>query len=114
MTGGTAGLGLETTLQLAKAGARVIALSSTEARGQAALKKVKAQLPDAQVEWQHLNLMSVKACVESAEVLKDKVERIDILVACAGVGSGYSVSEDGIEGQFALNHLGRTIDCIRV
>lgn len=41
VTGGTAGIGLETSLQLASHGARVIMLSSTEARGQAAIREIK-------------------------------------------------------------------------
>ncbi len=105
VTGGTAGIGLETSLQLAIHGARVIMLSSTEARGKEAVRQIKAK-SGKDAEWMPLSLASIKGSARAAKEVREKVERIDILIANAGTGGGYDLTEDGFVKTMGINHLG--------
>lgn len=55
-----------------------------------------------------LNLSSIKGSAQAAHQLREKVKSIDILVANAGVGGGYAMTDDGFEWSFGVNHLGMT------
>ena len=105
VTGGTSGIGLESAIQLASHGADVIILGSSAQKGAAGIKTIKEKTGK-DVRFLQLNLSSIKASQGAAEKLKKMVKKIDILIANAGVGNGSSLSEDGYEGIFALNHLG--------
>ena len=56
VTGANSGLGFETARQLAAHGARVMLTSRSEAKGQAAVDRIKAESPDALVEFRVLDL----------------------------------------------------------
>lgn len=104
VTGGTSGIGLETAVQLAQHGADVIILGSSEARGQSAVTLIRARTGRT-VRWVYLNLFSVRSAKEAAEAVKGSVDRIDILVANAGIASSTALSEDGYEAIFACNRM---------
>ncbi|KAK5991680.1 Short-chain dehydrogenase TIC 32 [Cladobotryum mycophilum] len=54
-----------------------------------------------------LNLASLEAVRKAATEVLDHVNKIDVMICTAGVmGTPYQKSEDGIELQFAVNHLG--------
>lgn len=107
ITGGNAGIGLETAVGLAKLGARVLLTSRDAAKGTAAVEDVRARSGSGEVEVVPLDLASlasVRAC--AAEIL-ERVPRLDVLVANAGLVNGKrSETADGFEMTFGVNHLG--------
>jgi NAD(P)-dependent dehydrogenase (short-subunit alcohol dehydrogenase family) len=87
VTGATGGLGYETALALAKAGADVIVAGRDERKGQAAIEKIRNEAPHAQASFGHLdlaNLASIAVFSERAlsrQSLADQQRRRDGLAA---------------------------------
>lgn len=108
ITGATGGLGLETALGLAGAGAEVVVTGRNPDKGAAALRTIRATHPNANVRFETLDLSSLAAITAFAERLPASTGRIDILVENAGVMAPNDRREttDGFELQFGTNHLG--------
>lgn len=105
VTGGNAGLGRETALMLAYKGASVVITARNTAKAEEARSYVLANVPGADVSVEPLDLASLGTVAACAERLAER--EIDILVCNAGVmGLQRSVTEDGFETQFGVNHLG--------
>ncbi|XP_065676210.1 WW domain-containing oxidoreductase-like [Hydra vulgaris] len=108
ITGANSGIGFETALALSLHGCHVILACRTKVKGEQAasliLKKQKIPVKVDVVECDLASLDSVKRC---AETILLKKWTIKILICNAGVmGLPYSLSSDGIESTFAINHLG--------
>lgn len=105
---GVGGLGYETALGLAKAGAEVILAGRNEEKGMVALTALRAAVPGAGVEFERLDLASLQSVNDFAERMKVRGEPIDILINNAGIMSppDRQSSADGYELQFAVNYLG--------
>ncbi|PRC53632.1 short-chain dehydrogenase, partial [Mycobacterium sp. ITM-2017-0098] len=59
------------------------------------------------VEVQEMDLTSLAAIRTAADALKDRFERIDLLINNAGVmTTPKGTTKDGFELQFGTNHLG--------
>ncbi len=107
VTGANSGLGLQTSLQLARAGARVLLACRDPRRAQTAVDTVLRSVPQATVEVVPLDLASLASVREAAADVAARTERLDLLVANAGVMAvPRQVTEDGFELQLATNHLG--------
>jgi NAD(P)-dependent dehydrogenase (short-subunit alcohol dehydrogenase family) len=105
VTGANSGIGLVTARELARKGARVVLACRSEARGEAAVDRLRAELPDARVELSRLDLGDLASVREFAAGFP--YERLDILVDNAGVMAlPYGTTADGFETQFGVNHLG--------
>jgi NAD(P)-dependent dehydrogenase (short-subunit alcohol dehydrogenase family) len=99
VTGASSGLGLATTRELARAGARVVLAVRDVAKGQAAARTVAGT-----TEVRELELTSLASIRQFAATWDDD---IDILVNNAGVMLvPYGKTEDGFERQIGTNHLG--------
>ena len=107
VTGANSGLGLQTSLALARKGARVLMGCRDAERAAAAVKQIRDAAPSAGVEIVPLDLASLDAVrTASADVL-ERTDRLDILVNNAGVMAiPRRVTADGYEMQFGTNHLG--------
>jgi NAD(P)-dependent dehydrogenase (short-subunit alcohol dehydrogenase family) len=107
VTGANSGLGLATTRELARHGARVVMAVRDETRGHQAKASVEAAVPEARLEVRRLDLadlVSVRAFTDAVHT--DKVP-VDVLVNNAGVMMPpRGLSPQGQEIQFASNHLG--------
>ncbi len=105
VTGGTGGLGFETGLQLARAGARVILAGRDSVKGAAAIAKIHPTTR-ADVRFEMLDLANLTSIKAFAERMQD--ETIDLLVNNAGVMTPPTrkVTVDGFELQFGTNFLG--------
>lgn len=105
ITGSTHGIGLESAAVLAGMGARVIVLGRDAGRV-ADAREVVAARSGAAVESYLCDLSSLRAVNRLAdEVLRD-VPRLDVLINNAGsVYARRTLTEDGIEATFAVNHL---------
>jgi NAD(P)-dependent dehydrogenase (short-subunit alcohol dehydrogenase family) len=76
-------------------------------KGKAAADRIAAESPGADVVLQRLDLSSLESIREAAGELRDRYERIDLLVNNAGVmWTGQARTADGYDLQFGTNHLG--------
>lgn len=106
ITGGNAGIGLETAKGLAKQGGHVVIVSRDPQKGNAALAEINAVATGPQAEMLVADLSSQKQVRQLAAEFLEKYDRLDVLVNNAGAFfSEYGETEDGIERQFAINHL---------
>jgi NAD(P)-dependent dehydrogenase (short-subunit alcohol dehydrogenase family) len=108
VTGATGGLGYETALALAGAGAEVMLTGRNETKGNAALVAIRAQHPRALISYQHLDLASLASVREFAERFTHEHAALDLLINNAGVMTPPARKEtaDGFELQFGTNYLG--------
>jgi len=105
---GPGGLGFETALGLAGAGARVILAGRNPDKGAAALAAIKAQTPGADVAFAALDLASLGSVEACAAALLKELPRLDLLINNAGVMAPSTRQEtaDGFELQLGVNYLG--------
>jgi NAD(P)-dependent dehydrogenase (short-subunit alcohol dehydrogenase family) len=85
IAGATGGLGLETTLALARARADVVLTGSTAQKGQAALNAIRAPHPSTVIRYPHLDLASLASVRRFAEQFADAHSSLDLLNNSAGV-----------------------------
>jgi NAD(P)-dependent dehydrogenase (short-subunit alcohol dehydrogenase family) len=107
ITGGNAGIGRETAVGLARKGAHVVFTSRDAARGSEALADIKRRSGSASVDVMSLDLASLASVREFASAFLDRYDRLDVLIDNAGLVLGSrTVTEDGYETTFQVNHLG--------
>lgn len=107
ITGGNAGIGKATALALAKKGAEIVITSRSEIKAKEAVAEIKKSSGNDKVDYVSIDLSSQKSVRQAAEELKAKCLKIDVLINNAGCYvSDLQLNEDGLEMQFATNHLG--------
>ena len=107
ITGGNAGIGKETAVNLARLGAHVIVTARNPSRGAAALEEIRTRSGSADIEVMALDLASFASIRAFAKQLLDQQDRLDVLVNNAGlVLNKRQETADGFEMQFGVNHLG--------
>ena len=103
VTGANSGIGYEVTRALAAKGATVIMAVRDEEKGTAAAERLRAEHPDASVLPRLLDL----ADLDTVRTFAATVTKADVLINNAGVMMPpRSLSVQGYELQFAVNHLG--------
>lgn len=106
VTGSNSGLGLETARALAARGATVVMACRSLARAEQARQELMPQA-EGPVDLLELDLADLRATVRAASAFSDRWGRLDLLINNAGVmAPPRSLSRDGYELQFAINHLG--------
>jgi len=106
VTGGNSGIGFETALALANAGASVIIISRNQEKAEAAVKSIKAKSQNKNVDFVLADLSSQKSIKDAAKYIIRDFEQVDVLVNNAGTWfSKLVLTEDGVERQFAVNQL---------
>lgn len=106
ITGGTAGIGLVTARQLARRGANVVIVGRDAPRGQAAVAAIDAAAGTARARFIAADLSSIAAIHDLATAVCADHPRLDVLLNNAGGMWGKrTLSPDGIEMTFAVNHL---------
>ena len=107
VTGANTGLGFETAQALAAHGASVVLAVRNLEKGKAAAARIAAAAPGASVTVQELDLASLDSIRAAAAELRAAYQRIDLLIANAGVMyPPRQRTGDGFELQFGTNHLG--------
>lgn len=107
VTGANTGIGEETALGLAKLGATVVIVCRDRDRGEAAQRKIKQQSRNDRLELMICDFSSLNSIRQFAKDFKQLHDRLDLLVNNAGVVlRERSMTEDGLESTFAINHLG--------
>ena len=96
VTGANSGIGWNTALELARAGAEVILTARTKAKGQDAVDRIRRQLPQAKVRFELLDLASQRSVRAFAAKVNGEA-KLDLLVNNAGVMRlpQRQVTEDG-------------------
>lgn len=107
VTGATGGLGYETALALAQAGANVILAGRNDAKGRAAVEKIHAVHPRATIAFEKLDLASLTSVTDFAKGFASAHSALDLLVNNAGVMAPPTrqTTLDGFELQFGTNYL---------
>ena len=108
ITGANSGIGLETAVDLAKRNARVILACRSMEKGEKAAIHVKERSGNNNVVFVELDLSCLKSVRAFAAKIFEDEPRIDILINNAGVmmPPKRSLTVDGFEMQFGVNHLG--------
>jgi NAD(P)-dependent dehydrogenase (short-subunit alcohol dehydrogenase family) len=107
VTGANSGLGFETSLGLARSGARVVLACRDQARGADALDRLHREVPDAGAELGRLDLADLASVETFAAGFRAAHDQLDILVNNAGVMAiPRRQTADGFEMQLGTNHLG--------
>jgi NAD(P)-dependent dehydrogenase (short-subunit alcohol dehydrogenase family) len=107
VTGATGGLGYETALALAKAGAEVILTGRDDRKGQSAIEKISREVIGAKMSYEHLDLASLASIADFAQRMGVR-QSLDLLINNAGVMAlpRRQTTADGFEMQFGTNYLG--------
>eukprot|EP01104_Vermistella_antarctica_P017985 TRINITY_DN6523_c0_g1_i1.p2 TRINITY_DN6523_c0_g1~~TRINITY_DN6523_c0_g1_i1.p2 ORF type:complete len:324 (-),score=77.79 TRINITY_DN6523_c0_g1_i1:1886-2857(-) len=111
VTGGSSGLGIETARALAIQGATVyIAVRNIE-KGEAVAVDIRASCGHDRVHTHLLDLGSIASARQSAQAFAAAHDALHILVDNAGIMAlpKLTLSDDGIEKQFATNHIGHFV-----
>ena len=96
-----------TARELARHGAHVIMAVRNEQKGHEALKTIRAELPQANLELRRVDLGDLESVRRLADGIAAEGMAIDVLVNNAGIMMPpRSLSPQGHESQFAANHLG--------
>ena len=105
ITGGSRGIGQVAAVNLADMGASVVIVARDQTRGEAVLAEVEAKTGHT-ADLLLADLSSMEAVRNLAQEFRARYDRLDVLVNNAGaVFSQRSVTVDGYERTFALNHL---------
>ncbi len=83
VTGANRGLGFETCRQLAKRNLRVVLTSRSESKGQAAVDKLRAE--GLEVFYHQLDVIDIGSIERLDKFIREKFDRLDVLVNNAGV-----------------------------
>ena len=107
ITGGNAGIGTETAIDLAKRGAKVIIACRSKERGEKAVEEIRTESGSEAISLKILNLASFTSIKAFAADFIKTEPQLDILINNAGIMMcPFSKTEDGHETQFGVNHLG--------
>jgi len=107
VTGANTGIGLAAAAVLAGHGATVVLACRDLDKAKQAADRITAAAPGAAVELQLLDLAALASVRAAAGELRDRYDRIDLLVNNAGVmWTPRRTTADGFELQFGTNHLG--------
>ncbi|XP_020246978.1 short-chain dehydrogenase TIC 32, chloroplastic-like isoform X2 [Asparagus officinalis] len=107
VTGATNGIGKETARVLALRGAKVIIPSRTLESGTKVKESLLEQNPSAKLQVLEMDLSSLHSVDSFARSFSSSNKHLNILINNAGImACPFQLSKDGIELQFATNHLG--------
>ncbi len=106
VTGATSGIGLVTSRELARQGARVVVVGRNPAKLDATVRQIQAQTGSRVVESLQCDLSSLDQVRELARQFRERHPRLDVLVNNAGgMRLQRELTADGLEMTFAVNHL---------
>lgn len=107
VTGSNTGLGRETAKVLAGKNAEVILAVRNIKKGEDAIRDIKSEYPNSNVNVMELDLSSLKSIKDFSTKFNSIYKQLNLLINNAGVMMPpYSKTEDGFESQFGINHLG--------
>ncbi|ETV90373.1 hypothetical protein H310_14827 [Aphanomyces invadans] len=109
VTGASSGIGLVTARELARKGCHVIFAGRSREKTLGVIHQVARSLQTAttQLEFMHVDLMNLTSVHAFVNAFRHRNLPLHILINNAGVmAPPFTLSNDGIESQFATNHVG--------
>ncbi|KAL0665254.1 hypothetical protein Bca4012_102092 [Brassica carinata] len=107
VTGGTSGIGLEAARVLGMRGAHVIIAARNTKAANESKEMILKMNPNARIDYIQLDLSSIKSVRSFVHQFLALNLPLNILINNAGVMfCPFQLTEDGIESQFATNHIG--------
>ena len=107
ITGASDGIGLQASRQIAEQGAHVVMVGRNPDKTAAAVAQVRAAVPGARIDSMLCDFASQAEVRSLSEQVQERLDRLDVLVNNAGtVHAKRTLTTDGIEATFAVNHLG--------
>ncbi len=107
VTGSTDGIGRATARGLAAAGMKVIVHGRSKLKVDATITQLAQELPSAEFEGVSFDLASHNAVRKGVAHILERLPALHAIVNNAGLfASERTITEDGIELTFAVNHLG--------
>lgn len=107
VTGANSGIGEVTARQLAKQGATVVLACRDRMLAEAAILRIRREVPDASLETIPLTLSSLTSVRAFVAEFVQRHDELHLLVNNAGVmNTPQGKTEDGFEMQLGVNHLG--------
>lgn len=107
VTGASSGIGTETARVLAMRGVHVIMAVRNVSAGNSVKDTIVKEVPTAKLDVMELDLTSMASVRKFASEFTARNIPLNILINNAGVmATPFSLSKDGIELQFATNHVG--------
>ncbi len=114
VTGANSGMGKATAAALADRGYLVVMLCRNKERAEAALKDLQ-EVNGRDLKLMLCNLANMNDIRRFTEEFKENFEELDVLVNNAGVISlNRRETEDGLEEQFGVNHIGHFLLTLRL
>ncbi|SPN99274.1 related to alcohol dehydrogenase homolog Bli-4 [Cephalotrichum gorgonifer] len=112
VTGGNAGLGKQSVLELARHNPTLIWLAARNLeRAQKAADDIREQVPNAPIQTLELDLSSFDSVKAAAETVRSSEKgRLDILMLNGGIMAvPPGLTREGYELQFGVNHMGHAL-----
>ncbi|KAG0367954.1 hypothetical protein BC939DRAFT_445343 [Gamsiella multidivaricata] len=118
VTGANSGLGYATTVALASHGAHVFLACRSQGKALQAIEQAKVDVKkknplfkgEAKLDFLALDLNDMKQCHHAAQQFLARGLPLHILVNNGGImTSPFALSDNGIEQQFAVNHMGHFV-----
>src|SRR5438445_10765105 len=107
VTGATNGIGLEAARSLARQGAKIVLVGRDAGKTARCLDDVRAGAPGAEASSLLCDFSRQSEVRRLADEALRRFDRLDVLVNNAGtVFKNRTLTEDGVEATFAVNHLG--------
>lgn len=106
VTGANTGIGKATANELARRGGRVILACRSEEKTAPVIDEIVASSANTAVELLPLDLADLTSVQKAAATLVERGDRIDVLIANAGVAGQRGLTAQGFELAFGINHLG--------
>jgi retinol dehydrogenase 14 len=106
ITGASSGIGFATALELARMGAKIVMVNRDPKRGEKARRAVADGSGNPSVELLLCDLASQRQIRGLAEEFRRRHDRLNVLINNAAIVPHMRTqTEDGLETQFAVNHL---------
>src|SRR5690606_33784637 len=106
ITGATSGIGHGIAKGLASKKFQLVLLARDSKKGEAVVENLKALTNNPSIFFYKVDLGSQKQIRHTGREIRERFPRIDVLINNAGVWtSRCELTEEGIEKQFAINHL---------
>ena len=107
VTGANTGLGLETSLGLAKEGFKVVLACRSPDKASKAMENIRRQHASADLDFIQLDLIDRQSIRSFASDFSEKYDHLNVLVNNAGVmGPPHTITKNDLELQFDANHVG--------
>lgn len=107
VTGANAGIGYQTALHFARAGASVVLACRNMEKAEQAQRAIEQEAPGASTKLLHLDVSELASVREFARQFAEQVGQLDVLINNAGiVAAPLARNSAGHELQLATNHLG--------